>query len=222
MGRLHNFAGAILIALLIAGFAGAARADDLKAGNVRIPHSDPGTVSKVQQPPVQAEVDGALRHMATCWTEEFQHHVNNLTSRIVGINAHILRLKDVMQSHGEDTETPNPGTADGADLIESKGDAQGLRDIINKLKHVWRRYCPDTTPMMDVHPLPKAHRKPGSAVSEDNPLYKQDYKAPANKTPPTHKKPNDSGTVPSQSDVDRQTDQPSNDSDKQPNIPVPH
>jgi hypothetical protein len=65
------------------------------------------------------------------------------------------------------------------------------------------------------------HRGNAKAVSEDNPLYMQNYKAPAKQTT-THKKNSNEGQGPSQSDVDRQTDQPSNDNDHNPDIPVPH
>jgi hypothetical protein len=78
----------------------------------------------------------------------------------------------------------------------------------------------DVNPKSPPPNRPNPKRKAG--VSEDSPLYMYGYKAPANSKPSTTKKKSgDSGTGPSQNDVDRQTDQPSNDNDKQPEIPVP-
>jgi hypothetical protein len=73
------------------------------------------------------------------------------------------------------------------------------------------------------HPK-KAVKHGKHAVSEDNPLYMENYKAPAKTRTSTHQKSGDEGEGPSQNDVDRETEQPSNDdrTNQQPDIPIPH
>lgn len=146
-------------------------------------------------------------------------------------------LKDATDAEERATANPNTSASDLVSLHKKTSDAaKGLKKAKKKKSDAIRKRLTDggyvfgvpapECQKQDVAPSPapkdKPHPKPKKVIGEDDPRYMEGYKTPASTKPATHKKSGDTGNGPSREDVDRETEQPSNDNDKQPEIPLPH
>ena len=130
---------------------------------------------------------------------EYQRQRQILEAEIAELEAKIKALLALKPCTEEPKTTPQPATPPSGEKPPGGGGKA-------------------TTPKHPKKPVKHGKR----AVTEDNPLYEEHYTPPLSTKTKTHKKSGDDGTGPSRDDVDRQTDEPSNDNANQPEIPVPH
>src|SRR5262249_43371936 len=102
----------------------------------------------------------------------------------------------------------------GAPPVQLMFDEAHVRELSDALD-ACERTCHET------HSATTTRHPKSRGVSEDNPLYMENYKAQGKPKTSTHKKTGDDGSGPSREDVERQNDEPAK-NDSNPEPPIPH